>query len=901
MEKGMKKYNFKFSIIIAVYNVEPFLEETIESIINQTLDFATNIQVILVDDGSTDKSGEICDKYSKKYPKNIVYIHKENAGVSSARNVGLEYASGEYINCLDGDDRLSENALGIVYDKFKEWEDMTDIVTIPLFFFDGQKGGHILNNKFSKGTRLINLQEEYDKPLFSLSASFVRSDVLKKYQFDERLSHAEDGKVVLQILLDKMCYGVIKEAKYWYRRRTVGQASAIQSSLTNKRWYNNYMSFFSLWSIQYYMSKVGIVPLFVQYTIMYDLQWRFRAELDPMDILTDEEYNDYFSTLKQVLRAIDDKIIIEQKQLYIDHKLYVLKIKHGHSPEIKYLDNDIIYQYNGYEVCKASSLITVLEFVDFSGDEVSIEGRMSIPGYTDQDDIKIWASINGKLIKCEIRRRDNILLSMGKNLSYVLGFKAQFIPDKKVISEIKFFCELNGMFVEKQKLSFGKFFPLTGTMWNSYFNSDKFLLRYAYNALYLHPYSKKLHIYREVSFLKALWSKKNKAAKKAFFMRIFHYIYMVFPHKEVWLISDRVNKADDNGEVLFEYIINHPELKVRPIFAISKKSKDYRRVKKIGRVIEFNGWFYKWYYLNGAKIVSSQGEDYIYRPFAEYSYCYADLIQKSKFIFLQHGIIKDDLSRWLKKTNKNIHIFVTSTIPEYNSVIEGNYGYTPKEVKLTGLPRHDKLYNDEKRCITIIPSWRAYLVGGVNPKTGKHTVLEKFNESMYKVMYSQLLTNKKLIESAKYWGYDICFMSHPNMSECTCLLDIDSGVKVIDNEEIIYRKVFAESDLIVTDYSSVVFDFAYLKKPVLYYQADKEEFFSGGHTYDKGYFNYERDGFGEVTYSVEKLVDLLIEYMKSGCKIKDKYLDRIKETFPFHDRNNCTRVCEEIINMNIIK
>ena len=656
MEKGKKKYDFKFSIVIAVYNVEPFLEETIESLINQTLDFVTNVQVILVNDGSTDRSGEICDKYKERYPENIVCVHKKNEGVSSARNVGLKYAKGEYINCLDGDDKLSEETLSVVYDKFQEWKNETDIVTIPLIFFDGQREGHLLNNKFSQGTRLINLKEEYDKPLFSLSASFVKNDILKKYHFDEKLSHAEDGKVVLQILLDKMCYGVIKEVKYWYRRRTVGQASAIQSSLTNKRWYNNYMSFFSWWSIQYCLSKLGVVPRFVQYTIMYDLQWRFRAETDPKDVLTDEECKEYFSTLRKVLRFIDDEIITEQKQLYIDHKLYVLKMKYGYNPEMKCLDNDIIYQYNGYEICKASNLITVLEFIDFS-EEVCIEGRMSFPGYTDEDDIKIWVSINGNLSECEISRRNNTLLSMGKNLSYVLGFKAKFNPDKEKVSEIKFICEINGMLVEKRKLSYGKFFPLTGRMWNSYYNSGKFILRYAYNTLYLHPYTKTLHLHRELSFLKGLWKKKNKAAKKAFFMRIFHYIYSIFSHKEVWLISDRVNKADDNGEALFEYVVNHPELKVCPIFAISKASKDYQRLKKTGKVIEFNGRLYKWYYLNGAKIISSQGEDYIYRPFAEYSYCYADLIQKSKFIFLQHGIIKDDLSRWLKKINKNIHIF----------------------------------------------------------------------------------------------------------------------------------------------------------------------------------------------------------------------------------------------------
>ena len=81
----MANYKYKFSIVTAVYNVEDYVAETIESIIKQDIGFE-NIQLILVDDGSPDGSGAICDEYAKKYPDNITVVHKENGGVSSARN-----------------------------------------------------------------------------------------------------------------------------------------------------------------------------------------------------------------------------------------------------------------------------------------------------------------------------------------------------------------------------------------------------------------------------------------------------------------------------------------------------------------------------------------------------------------------------------------------------------------------------------------------------------------------------------------------------------------------------------------------------------------------------------------------------------------------------------------------
>ena len=109
-------YPFKFSIITAVYNTEAYLEDAVNSVLSQDIGFTDSVQLILVDDGSSDQSGNICDTYQKQYPSNIKVIHKPNGGVSSARNEGLRYAEGRYINFLDSDDRLSSNTLSAVYD-----------------------------------------------------------------------------------------------------------------------------------------------------------------------------------------------------------------------------------------------------------------------------------------------------------------------------------------------------------------------------------------------------------------------------------------------------------------------------------------------------------------------------------------------------------------------------------------------------------------------------------------------------------------------------------------------------------------------------------------------------------------------------------------------------------------
>ena len=95
---------FKISVVIPVYNVELYVAETIESVIRQDIGFEENVQIVLVNDGSPDGSGQICEEYAKRYPENIQYVYQENAGVSVARNTGMDYIKGKYVNFLDSDD-----------------------------------------------------------------------------------------------------------------------------------------------------------------------------------------------------------------------------------------------------------------------------------------------------------------------------------------------------------------------------------------------------------------------------------------------------------------------------------------------------------------------------------------------------------------------------------------------------------------------------------------------------------------------------------------------------------------------------------------------------------------------------------------------------------------------------
>lgn len=179
-------------------------------------------------------------------------------------------------------------------------------------------------------------------------------------------------------------------------------------------------------------------------------------------------------------------------------------------------------------------------------------------------------------------------------------------------------------------------------------------------------------------------------------------------------------------------------------------------------------------------------------------------------------------------------------------------------------------------------------------KSGVWKEAREFEKSSYYKFYSLLMCSDHLISTLEKLGYVLCFFPHPNMQLCNVQFKHDPRVLFFPKETA-YRDIFAQSKLVITDYSSAVFDFAYLRKPVIYCQFDKEEFFAGGHVYTQGYYDYERDGFGEVEYDLESAIDRIIEYVVNGCQLKPQYRTRIDQFFAFDDHDNCKRVLEQIL------
>lgn len=363
-------------------------------------------------------------------------------------------------------------------------------------------------------------------------------------------------------------------------------------------------------------------------------------------------------------------------------------------------------------------------------------------------------------------------------------------------------------------------------------------------------------------------------------------------YKDIWLISERGTEAKDNGYWMYKYIReNHPEINVHYIIDKSYKN-DYEKVKKFSNIIEFKSLEHKIAFILSNRVISTHigyVEPWSYKLYK----MILDRTNKKKYIFLQHGVIYNDLSEYLNKSTTKIDKFITSTIGEYNSIANTKeYGYYDGEVVQTGLARFDNLHNNKpKNQILLMPTWRKDIT---NPSYSKDKGIDDsiFLNSKYYSVYSSLLNSEKLKNILIENNIKLIFYPHYEIQQYVKYFNVNNDYIVIaKKEEYDVQQLLMDSNLLVTDYSSVFFDFAYMKKPIIHYCFDKLNH------YKTGYFDLEKDGFGKIISEEDELINQISQYIENKFSIEPNYEEKINDSFTVRDNKNCERIYDVIKNI----
>ena len=223
-----------FSVIIATYNSEKWIEHCLDSLVSQNVGFEKNIEVIVVYDCSCDNTKSACMKWVDKYPENIKFIENEmHSGPGMTRNLGIKHASGKYINFLDSDDYVSNKTFKEVLNFFENHPSV-DLVCVPMYFFENQSGPHYLNDKFEK-TREVDLIENPENYQLSGPSSFIRRSSVKDIEFPDIIT-SEDVVFINEVMINNPHIGLCSEGRYYYRKRREND-SVINTSQLSSNYY----------------------------------------------------------------------------------------------------------------------------------------------------------------------------------------------------------------------------------------------------------------------------------------------------------------------------------------------------------------------------------------------------------------------------------------------------------------------------------------------------------------------------------------------------------------------------------------------------------------------------------------------------------------------------------------
>ena len=850
----------RFSIVTAVYNVEGYLPEFIESIEQQRFD-PRRIEVVAVDDGSTDGSLELLQRWAGSASIEVKVFAKANGGQGSARNMGLEHATGEWLTFADPDDRLGPDYLGAA-DRFAaEHPDLELLSARPLVLMDAT--GRITRThprrwQYARGNRRADLIDEPSVFLGVSPGSFYRHDRIRALglRFDERIRpNFEDAHYAARFLLaqPRPAIGLLRDSVYVYRKRADG-SSTLQSSYRHPGRYGDVLEFGHIDLLERSRRPDGSIPAWVQQLIIYELSWYLTAdERISTDVVLPDELTPRFHELfGRIVRMLDPAVVARHRSRPL-RAVWSDILRHGYRDEDWHMpfvvrgkvDRDMGLQRIGYRLTGS-----------VPGERFVVDGT-------------------------------EVPVAFGKTRAH--RYYGRVLMDERIL-----------------------WIP-AGTSVQAFLNGTEVPVRWGWQGPQRRrrrrrPIRARLVSYRRSArrFMKAVrrgrarrmvtrgllartWPLQGRLARSWLFRG----------YRDAWVLMDRVNDGDDNGERLFEYLrARRPD--INAWFALAPWSRQWARLRAADstdrgrRLVPWGSFRWRMLMLNAHWLLSSHADRGLVEPPAVTRIARG---RPWKFGFLEHGIIKDDLSLWLNQ--RDIDFFVASTPAELESIAADGTSYvvTHKETRNTGLARFDRLLEkgravrvEDRDLVIVAPTWRTYLSLPVDPRTQRRLVDRRFVESSFAQAWLGLLRSEAVRDAVAARGWRLGFMPHPNLQEVLPQLDLPPWIERLTFVDHDAQSLYARCALLVTDYSSVAFNLAYLDRPLVYFQFDRAEMMRGAHMGRQGYFDYRQVGFGPVVEDLAAAEDAMVAAIRHGPRPTPVYQARIDATFPLRDGGTCARV-----------
>ena len=879
------------SILMVIENNTTIMED-IKKISNAKM--FHKVEVILLDISESNILQNMISNINRKY-NNVKYIKLEGKNKSEAYNKGIVEAKGEYLSFLEQGNYYSKNALKTTYKYIKREE--AKIIAMKSIYVS--KEGRYKIYKICPNTKIVDLKFTPYKINLSLNSYFIHSKLLENVKFDENLEF-EDArmKFLLEILYEYPLYYLARKEEVFYNRPKENDTK-LNEMQYDKNWYTPSIKNFVL----PFLKEISInkdIPLFIQEGILYYIFIKYNSNLNEKNksVLDKKEAKEFFETVAQALNYISTEVILcrTKENLYkIPRWLaYQFALAKNNNNTIKIEDGIIKLTENKniYEIGNMENEHVNIYAINYENDIINIDFSVSIQDFLKQDEFNIKAKYAGK----EYTAKKTKIYPLQRCFDLTISNKCTFsiaIPIENIKkADIQFYLEYAGK-EELLEINFVKIQAHLTKSKYSYWKFKNFYLEYRKGKLVIEKKSAIKTFKKEISYMlaKFIVSKNKERVLKYIALRTVYWLYYpMMKNKRIWIYFDKIYKAGDNAEYLYKYASKQND-NIKHYYVINKASNDYKRLKKEkANILIFGSKKLRIYSLYAEVILATHKNVISFLGFTKPSRKFFQDLFNPEIVCIQHGLTMQAIAQHQNRLEDNTKLYMCASKYEIENLSRSIYGYDKKKLKLVGLARFDGLINNDKRQILISPTWRKNAANTSTRMGNTREYTEEFKNTEYFKIFNDLINNKKLIDKAKKDNYKIIFMLHPvitaqeedfKTNDFVTILTVNSGIS--------YEQLLTESSLMVTDYSGIQYDFAYMRKPIIYFHPDELPA-----QYEDGGINYETMGFGPICKNSEELVDLLCKYMENNCITEEKYVKRADDFFAFKDHNNCKRIYDEV-------
>ena len=902
----MENFKYKATVIVPVYNVEEYLETCLMSLVNQTIS-KDQMEVLVINDGSKDNSYEICKEFAEKYSF-IKAFSKENEGLSATRNYGIKRAQGKYLFFLDSDDYLTENTVEKVTDFFDKVYEEVDLVSYYECNFIGDRviSAHYRFYKAFKGEGVYDL-EEYPYVTQTRVNVCVKNLGEKNHLFHhDRNFRQEDQEYNNRVLMDKMKIGYCPDGTYMYNRGN-------ETSIVQTYFYAYYMFEYSM---KYFEDLFGYfedkVPRYFQAMYLNDLNYKIRNDFLYPYHYEGEKFEQAKHRIIALLNRVDVETIANHPQISNYHKQYWISLKENAFPAVMLTETAAGALCSGMAVYHNGRGIEIrVNNLTAEGNILRFRGHVKSPVFNYMDTPKLLVEENQQ------EQEDSF-----ESIREVSTFPSSFSYDAC------HYTKTNNMYAFDYRCDvtnvrdFRFVVDALGVKTRTYFTFTK--------QSGLDPDNKRIDVLRgniEVHYLdNAFWVKKLSAEESLMKRRantesariidirdsyegrmkgIFgpgtlapgfmekliedaeaygELTYQIRTdalrlkqEKRIWLYYDLYTVKKDNAYYQFKNDIQHKDgidryyVYSRPLEEI----EDLFTEEEKAHLVEFGSDLHQRLYLASELILTAFYGYTTISPFQdEEAELRFDDLKTFRVIYLQHGVLHASLRKQNSVENYRANRIVISSYFEKENYMK-NYHYNEEDLICTGMARYDYIHRGTvpQRKILFAPSWREYLT--VKETASRWNVQRnKIVSSDYYRKINEFVNSPELIRVLEEKDLHLELKMHPIISGEKDLFDFRSDRVTMAADTVNVE----DYCMFITDFSSFVFDYAYLNRPIMYFVPDYEQFKSGMGHYKDLDLPFDK-AFGHLVLEAQDAVDEVRNVAERDFEVEPVFHDRMKDFY----------------------